>query len=187
MKILPLRDTTPITVSVLRSDENVPENRRPSCLSVATKQGWISLPNPGFGACPDRCWAASDAPDRPPLPRQRRRAFANQREALAGVLPLERRDQLMALLTDQDVATQRHLVEQGIGADTLRAFASDLAYLEAWSLALTGSPLPWPAPEGSVMRFIAHRLWDPAQHEKAPERGCQPRSPQRSRPRICCA
>jgi hypothetical protein len=103
------------------------------------------------------------------------------------VLPLERRDQLMALLTDQDVATQRHLVEQGIGADTLRAFASDLAYLEAWSLALTGSPLPWPAPEGSVMRFIAHRLWDPAQHEKDPEHGCQPRSPQRSRPRICCA
>src|SRR3954449_8234848 len=28
-----------------------------------------------------------------------------------------------------------------------------LIYLEAWSLALTGSPLPWPAPEGLVMRF----------------------------------
>src|SRR3954453_20476482 len=48
MKILPLRDTTPITVSVLRSDENVPENRRPSCLSVATEQYWTSRPNPGF-------------------------------------------------------------------------------------------------------------------------------------------
>jgi hypothetical protein len=122
-----------------------------------------------------------------PSPADGERTRVNQLDALAGVLPLERRDQLMALLTDQDVATQRHLVEQGIGADTLRAFASDLAYLEAWSLALTGSPLPWPAPEGSVMRFIAHRLWDPAQHEKDPEHGCQPRSPQRSRPRICCA
>ena len=81
-------------------------------------------------------------------------ARANQLDALAGVLPLERRDQLAALLTDQDVATVRHLVEQGMGENTLRALASDLAYLEAWSLAVSGSPLSWPAPEGLVMRFI---------------------------------
>ena len=99
---------------------------------------------------------------------------ANQLDALAGVLPLERRDQLAALLTDQDVATLRHLVEQGMGENTLRALASDLAYLEAWSLALTGSPLPWPAPEGLVMRFIAHHLWDPAQRDKDPEHGMPP-------------
>ena len=86
------------------------------------------------------------------------RTRANQLDALAGVLPLERRDQLAALLTDQDVATLRHLVEHGMGENTLRALASDLAYLEAWSLAVTGSPLPWPAPEGLVIRFIAHHL-----------------------------
>jgi integrase len=102
------------------------------------------------------------------------RTRANQLDALAGVLPLERRDQLAALLTDQDVATLRHLVEQGMGENTLRALASDLAYLEAWSLAVTGSPLPWPAPEGLVMRFIAHHLWDPAQRDKDPEHGMPP-------------
>ena len=30
------------------------------------RPSWLK---PGFWACPDRCWAASDAPDRPPLPR----------------------------------------------------------------------------------------------------------------------
>ena len=53
----------------------------------------------------------------------------------------------------------------------MRALASNLAYLEAWSLALTGSPLPWPAPEGLVIRFIAHHLWDPAQRDKDPAHG----------------
>ena len=45
---------------------------------------------------------------------------ANQLDALAGVLPLERRDQLAALLTDQDIATPRHPVERGMGENTLR-------------------------------------------------------------------
>ena len=52
--------------------------------------------------------------------------------ALAGVLPYHRRDELSALLSDADVATLRHLVESGMGANTLRAIASDLAYLERW-------------------------------------------------------
>src|SRR5215204_5750928 len=34
--------------------------------------------------------------------------------------------------------------------------------------------LPWPAPVGLVMRFIAHHLWDPAQREKDPEHGMLP-------------
>jgi hypothetical protein len=33
------------------------------------------------------------------------------------------------LLTDQDVETLRHLVNEGMGANTLRALTSDLAYL----------------------------------------------------------
>ena len=36
-------------------------------------------------------------------------------DTIAAVLPIDRRDQLAALLTDQDVETLRHLVSQGIG------------------------------------------------------------------------
>lgn len=67
-------------------------------------------------------------------------------DTIAAVLPMERRDELAELLTDQDVTTLRHLVNEGMGANTLRALASDLAYLQAWSLAATNATLPWPAP-----------------------------------------
>lgn len=66
-------------------------------------------------------------------------------DTIAAVLPMERRDELAELLTDQDVETLRHLVNEGMGANTLRALASDLAYLQAWSLAAIGRSLPWPA------------------------------------------
>lgn len=66
------------------------------------------------------------------------------------------------LLTDADVATLRHLAQQGMGANTLRALASDLAYLERWCLAATGAALPWPAPAALVAKFIAHHLYDAA-------------------------
>nr|MDX8306108.1 integrase [Agrobacterium rosae] len=65
------------------------------------------------------------------------------------------------LLTDQDIETLRHLVNEGMGANTLRALTSDLAYLQAWSLAATGASLPWPAPEALLLKFVAHHLWDP--------------------------
>ena len=68
-------------------------------------------------------------------------------DALSAILPMDRRDALASLLTDDDVATLKHLANEGIGDNSLRALASDLAYLEAWSLAATGNPLPWPAPE----------------------------------------
>jgi hypothetical protein len=45
---------------------------------------------------------------------------------------MERRDEMAELLTDHDVETLRHLVNQGMGDNTLRALTSDLAYLEAW-------------------------------------------------------
>lgn len=91
--------------------------------------------------------------------------------ALAGILPYHRRDELSALLTDADVATLKHLVETGMGANTLRALASDLAYLERWCLAATGDPLPWPAPKALVVKFIAHHLWDPVRKEADPAHG----------------
>jgi len=91
--------------------------------------------------------------------------------ALAGVLPYHRCDELSALLSDADVATLRHLVESGMGANTLRAIASDLAYLERWALAATGSPLPWPAPASLMVKFTAHHLWDAVKKEADPEHG----------------
>ncbi len=60
---------------------------------------------------------------------------AEELDTIAAVLPIERRGELAELLTDQDVETLRHLVNQGMGDNTLRALTSDLAYLEAWGMA----------------------------------------------------
>ncbi|TBN14862.1 site-specific integrase [Agrobacterium cavarae] len=86
---------------------------------------------------------------------------AEELDTIAAVLPMERRDELAELLTDQDIETLRHLVNEGIGENTLRALTSDLAYLQAWCLASTGNSLPWPAPEALLLKFVAHHLWDP--------------------------
>jgi hypothetical protein len=51
---------------------------------------------------------------------------------------MDRRDELAELLTDQDAETLPHLVNQGMGDNTLRALTSDLAYIEAWGLAARG-------------------------------------------------
>ena len=56
---------------------------------------------------------------------------------IAAVLPIEPRDELGELLTDQDVATLRHLVNEDMGQNTLRALASDLAYLQGWPIGAT--------------------------------------------------
>jgi len=96
---------------------------------------------------------------------------AEELDTIASVLPLERRDELAELLTDQDVETLRHLVNQGMGDNTLRALTSDLAYLEAWGLASTGSSLPWPAPEALLLKFVAHHLWDPEKRATNPDHG----------------
>lgn len=95
-----------------------------------------------------------------PVDAETRRAF--ELDTFAAMFPEERRDALAKVLTDDDVATLKHLAKEGMGANSLRALTSDLAYLEAWSLAATQSPLPWPAPEPLVLKFIAHHLWDPA-------------------------
>ncbi|TWA12157.1 phage integrase family protein [Sinorhizobium medicae] len=86
---------------------------------------------------------------------------AEELDALDAILPFDRRDQLAALLTDDDVATLKHLAQEGMGENTLRALASDLGYLEAWCRLATGDPLPWPAPEALLLKFVAHHLWDP--------------------------
>ncbi|RWB54350.1 MAG: integrase [Mesorhizobium sp.] len=96
---------------------------------------------------------------------------AESLDALESVLPFDRRDFLAELLTDDDVATLRHLAKEGIGENSLRALASDLGYLEAWSLAATGFSLPWPAPEALLIKFVAHHLWDPIRREADPAHG----------------
>ncbi|MBT1156799.1 tyrosine-type recombinase/integrase [Aminobacter anthyllidis] len=86
-------------------------------------------------------------------------------DALDGILPFDRRDRLALVLSDDDVATLRHLANQGLGENSLRALASDLFYIEAWCLAATGTVLPWPAPEPLLLKFVAHHLWDFSRRE----------------------
>jgi integrase len=86
-------------------------------------------------------------------------------DALAAILPIDRRDRLAALLTDDDVETLKHLAREGMGENTLKALASDLTYLEAWALAATATTLPWPVTEALLLKFVAHHLWDPAKRE----------------------
>lgn len=102
-------------------------------------------------------WMTSNPPPDEPAPHS-----PALPDGLAGVLPFHRRDALAALLSDADIATLRHLAASGTGANSLRAVASDLAYLERWAMAATGFPLPWPAPADLVVKFIAHHLWDAA-------------------------
>jgi hypothetical protein len=96
---------------------------------------------------------------------------AKELDALDAILPFDRREQLAELLTDDDVATLKHLARAGMGANTLRALASDLAYLEAGCYLATGTPLPWPAPESLLLKFVAHHLWDATERETNPEHG----------------
>lgn len=92
-------------------------------------------------------------------------------DALEAILPFDRRDQLAALLTDDDVAMLKHLANEGMGDNTLRAIASDLGYLEAWCQFATGTPLPWPAPESLLLKFVAHHLWDPTRRAEDENHG----------------
>jgi hypothetical protein len=50
-------------------------------------------------------------------------------DALDAVLPFDRREFLAEILSDDDVETLRHLAREGIGENSMRALASDLAYL----------------------------------------------------------
>ncbi|WPE24049.1 hypothetical protein ShzoTeo12_52690 (plasmid) [Shinella zoogloeoides] len=107
----------------------------------------------------------------PPVQKSAIERRTEELDTIAAVLPIERRDELAELLSDQDVETLRHLVNQGMGDNTLRALTSDLAYLQAWALTATGKSLPWPAPEALLLKFVAHHLWDPQRRETDPDHG----------------
>jgi hypothetical protein len=96
---------------------------------------------------------------------------AHELDTIAAVLPMDRRNELAELLTDQDVETLRHLVNEGMAANTLRALTSDLAYLQAWTLAATGRFLPRPAPEALLLKSVAHHLWKPEKKTSDPDPG----------------
>jgi hypothetical protein len=88
---------------------------------------------------------------------------AKQLDALAAVPPMASADRYTEVLTNADVATLKPLIDNGMGANTHGALASDLTYLEAWCRAAIGRPLPWLADPELVLEFIAHHLWDPNQ------------------------
>ena len=123
----------------------------------------------------------------PALPRDPLTRRALELDALAAILPMDRRDRLAEILTDDDVATLKHLAKEGMGENSLRALASDLAYLEAWALAATGTPLPWPAPEALALKFVAQHLWDPARRDTDPSHGMPDSIAAVCAPRGCCA
>ena len=50
---------------------------------------------------------------------------------------MDRRGRLAEILAEDDVETLKHLAREGMDENSLRALASDLAYLEAWR-----TPLP---------------------------------------------
>lgn len=102
-------------------------------------------------------------------------------DALSAILPVDRRDRLAELLTDGNVETLKHLAREGMGENTLRALASDFAYLEAWALAVTGLPLPWPATEALLLKFVAHHLWDPVRRETDARHGMPAEAAERLR------
>lgn len=83
----------------------------------------------------------------PPLSGNEVLKRAEELDALDAILPFDRRDQLAERLTDDDVATLKHLASEGMGDNTMRALASDLAYLESWCSVATGNSLPWPHPK----------------------------------------
>lgn len=115
---------------------------------------------------PERFSVIKQAGSKNPVERR-----ADELDTIAAVLPIDRRDELAELLTDQDIETLRHLVNEGMGQNTLRALTSDLTYLQAWSLAATGASLPWPAPEALLLKFVAHHLWHPDQRDIDPHHG----------------
>jgi len=87
-------------------------------------------------------------------------------DALARILPDGTSQASLDGLDRSDLDTLRHLAEQGMGENTLRALRSDIVYIDTWCRAATGRDLPWPSPEGLVLKFVAHHLWDPEHRER---------------------
>ena len=86
-------------------------------------------------------------------------------------LPIETADRLARHLTEADVATLKRILKAATSENTVRAVSSDLGYLEAWSMAVTGAPLVWPPSDEEAMRFVAHHLFVPTTEQQSPVNG----------------
>src|SRR5260370_35047198 len=86
---------------------------------------------------------------------------ALQLDTLSAILPMERRDRLAELLTDDDVATLKHLAREGIGENSLRAPAPGLAFLEAWAQAGAGAGVAGAARGSLAVEFVGRHPGDP--------------------------
>ena len=63
-------------------------------------------------------------------------------DAVASTLPMARCDRLTEILTEADIATLKHLSQQGMGENTLRALASERLSRSMCSLRDPGNCLP---------------------------------------------
>jgi hypothetical protein len=106
----------------------------------------------------------------PPLAVDPETGRAHQLDVLAAIL-MDRRDGLSHLLIDDDVETLKHLARRGIVENTLRAPASDLAYLEAWAVRGDRRSLHWPSAEATLLKFVAHHLRNTAKREAQRKHG----------------
>src|SRR5208283_4934965 len=73
----------------------------------------------GFWPKPRRRRGMREVPS-PALPRDPLTRRALELDALAAILPMDRRDRLAEILTDDDVATLKHLAKEGMGENSLR-------------------------------------------------------------------
>ena len=83
---------------------------------------------------PPRPASAADAPES--VVEDRRFAELN---ALAGVLPYHRRDELSSLLSDADVATLRHLVDSVMRNGPIQPLMNFIESVFSWPACLNGS------------------------------------------------
>ena len=74
-------------------------------------------------------------------------------------------------LTLAEHDTLAYMLHRGMGENSLQAVRSDLSYLAAWSQFSAGRPLDWPPRQETVLKFIAHHLWDADEKERNPAHG----------------
>ena len=97
---------------------------------------------------------------------------ASEPDALAGVVPFDARERLSPLLADDDVATLKHLVREGMEASTLPG-ARLRPRIPRSLLADDRLSPPRPAPEDRALTFVVHHLRAPVQREADPNHGMQ--------------
>jgi len=85
---------------------------------------------------------------------------------LISVVGLDSESLVESLLSDGEIDSLKKIIRNGTPLNTLRAYVSDLTYLEAWCQAATGAALPWPAPQELVLKFIAHHADSSAPNEE---------------------